>query len=55
VAAGSRTPFTLAVPVRHLATRDPDTHTWRPPVGEHRLRVARHAEDPEATTVVVSL
>ncbi len=55
VAAGGQTPFALAVPLRHLATRDPDAHTWRPPVGEHRLRVARHAEDPEATTVVVAL
>lgn len=53
VAAGAAAPVELAVPLDRLATRDPEAHAWRAAAGEHRILVARHAADPDATAVSV--
>lgn len=55
VAAGGAQPFDLTVPLDRLATRDPHARSWLPPRGRHTLRVARHAEDPQAASVAVDL
>lgn len=55
VPAGAAEPFAVDVPLDRLATRDPEAHAWRPPSGPHHVTVARHAEDPDATTVAVDL
>jgi len=47
VTAGSAATATVRVPPDRLATRDPDRHAWRPPVGAHVLGVARFAGDPD--------
>ncbi len=52
VPAGGSTDFTVAVPFEHLATRDPDIRTWRPPKGAHTFTVGRHANDPGHSTTV---
>ena len=43
------------VPRDRLATRDATAHAWRPPSGMHRIVVARHAADREATAIDVDL
>jgi beta-glucosidase len=55
VAAGSTVAFEVSVPLERLETRDPGAHCWRPPLGRHRITVARHAEDPEAVNVEVDV
>ena len=55
VPAGGSTPFRIEVPLDRLATRDPAAHRWVPPSGVQELTVARHADDPDATTRSVDL
>jgi len=55
VAAGTRSPFRVEVPVARLSTRDPDRHAWIPATGPHRFVVARHAVDPEAVDLRIEL
>jgi beta-glucosidase len=55
VPAGASAPFTIPVPTRRLATRDPASHAWRQPAGAHRITVARHAGDPGGVTTTVDL
>ncbi len=55
VQAGAEAVVHVRVPLERLATRDPVQHTWRAPAGAHRVRVARFAGDPDATTVTAHL
>ena len=55
VPAGETERFELQVPLDRLSTRDPEAHAWRQPTGRHVFRVARHAEDPDAIRVAVTL
>jgi beta-glucosidase len=55
VAAGAVTPFSIAIPVSRLATRNPTAKSWRAPRGRHRLRVARNAVDRAASAVDLEL
>ncbi len=55
VAAGQHAAFEVRVPVDRLATRDTVAHAWRPASGRHRITVARHANDADATTVALDL
>jgi beta-glucosidase len=55
VTAGAQAAFEISVPVDRLATRDPQSRTWRPAAGPHRFVVARFAGDPAATTVELEL
>jgi beta-glucosidase len=53
VQAGQDGAFTVRVPMRRLATRDPVAHAWRSPAGRHRISVARHAGDPSAVAIEI--
>ena len=55
VPAGGRAEVRITVPVDRLATRDPVAHAWRAPSGVHRIVVGRHAGDPAAIGVDVTL
>jgi beta-glucosidase len=55
VPAGGEATVEIAVPVQHLATRDPDSRSWLSPAGVHRFVIARNASDPDAVTLEVDL
>jgi beta-glucosidase len=46
VAAGGETTAAIRIPLARLETRDGARHAWRPPAGQYRVTVARHAGDP---------
>jgi len=50
VAAHARATFHVSAPLERLATRDARARAWRPPVGRHRISVARYAGDPQGVT-----
>lgn len=47
VAAGTREPFRILVPLARLERRDAETHSWTPAAGRHRIVVGRRALDPD--------
>jgi beta-glucosidase len=55
VAAGAQVEAEVTVPLDRLATRDPARPAWVAASGPHRLLVARHAGDPDAVALDVSL
>jgi len=55
VPAGGEATIEIAVPVARLATRDPESHSWRAASGIHQFVIARHATDPDAITVEIDL
>ncbi len=55
VPAGGSADVVVAIPADRLATRDPAEHAWKPPEGRHRILVARHAGDPDATVIELDL
>jgi beta-glucosidase len=52
VPAGGTADFMVEVPLERLATRDPDSRTWRPPQGPHTFTVGWHADDPGHPTTI---
>jgi beta-glucosidase len=48
VAAGQQVAFEIAVPLERLAKRDTANRGWTPASGQHTLKVARYAGDPDA-------
>ena len=55
LAAGTSRGVEISIARSRLARRDPDRHRWVPAAGPHEIVVARHAEDPQARTVMVDL
>jgi beta-glucosidase len=55
VPAQDAAPFEVTVAIDRLATRDPESRTWRRASGRHRVAVARFAGDPDAVSFDLEL
>lgn len=55
VPAGEGVDVEIGVGIGELATRDPEQRVWRRAAGAHRILVARHAADPDAHVVTLTI
>ena len=55
LAAGEAAEVTVRVPIRDLALRDVDAHSWVLPAGDYRFEVAHDAGDPAPLGVTIPL
>ncbi|MEY3362187.1 MAG: hypothetical protein RL531_1906, partial [Actinomycetota bacterium] len=55
LAAGAAAEVTVRIPLRSLALRDTDTHSWVLPPGDYRFEVAHDAGDPAPLGVTLRL